>query len=71
MTKRCRYKARGLVTVTAILNGWYMVWWRGFASGGYTIMARDTVIHDTGMIIAGTDKGRGVMAHGAILTICG
>ena len=71
MTKRCRYKACGLVTVTAITVGRHMVWWRRFASGGYAIMTRCTVIHDACVIIAGTDKGCGVMAHGAILAIRG
>ena len=63
MTKRSRYKTCGLVTVTAITVGRHMVWWRRFASGGYAIMTRCTVIHDACVIIAGTDKGRGVMAH--------
>ena len=71
MTKRCRYKACGLMAATAITVSWYMVWWRRFASGGYTIVARNTVIHNTCVIIAGTDKGRGVMAYGAILAIRG
>ena len=26
MIKRCRYKARGLVAVTAITVGWHMIW---------------------------------------------
>lgn len=69
MTKRCRYEARGLVTVTAIAVGRHMVRWRRFASGGNTIMARGAVIHDTCVIIAGTDKGSRVVTNGAILTI--
>jgi hypothetical protein len=69
MTKNSWYKARGLVTVTAITVGWHMVRWRRFASGGYTVVARGAVIHDTSVVICGTDKGCGVMAHGAIFTI--
>ena len=63
MTKRCRYKACGLVTAAAITVGWYMIRWRCFASGGNAIMTRGTVIHDACVIIACTDKGCGVMAH--------
>ena len=69
MTKSSRYKARGLVAVTTITVGWYMIRWRRFASGGYAIMTGNTVIHDARVIIFGTNKGCGVMAHGAILTI--
>lgn len=69
MAKRGRYESCGLVTVTAITVCRHMVRWRRFASGGNTIMASGAVIDDTCVIIAGTDKGRGVMARGAILTI--
>ena len=64
MIKRCRYKTRGLVAVTAIPVSWYMAWC--FACCGNTVMAGRTVIHDARVIIFGTDKGRGVMAHGTI-----
>ena len=53
MIKSGRYKTRGLVTVTAITVGWYMVRWRRFAAGGYTIVARNTVINDALVIKAG------------------
>ena len=69
MSKSSWNKARGLVAVTAITVGWCMIWWRRFASGRYTIMARNTVIHDACVIICGTDKGCGVMAHGAVFAI--
>ena len=65
MIKRCRYKARGLVAVTAVTGRWNMV--QCFTYGGNTIMAGCTVIHDAGMIIFGADKGCGVMAHGTII----
>ena len=65
MIKGCRYKARGLVTVTAIPVGRYMAWC--FACCDNAIMARRTVIHDARVIIFGTDKGSGVMAYGTII----
>ena len=39
MVKGSRYKTRGLVAVTAITGGGHMVRWRGFSSGGCTIVA--------------------------------
>ena len=69
MTKTGGNKASGLVAVTAITVARYMVRrWR-FASGSYTIMAECAVIHDARVVICGTDKGHGVMTHGAILAI--
>ena len=63
MIKGRRYKARGLVAVAAITVGWHMVRWRHFSSGGYTIVARRTVINDALVIEPGISKGRGNMAH--------
>ena len=63
--KRRGQKTRGLVTLDAITVGWHMV--VGLSWGGITIVAGPTVINDTGMIELGTGKGRGVMAHRAIL----
>ena len=53
------------MAVAAIPVGWYMAWC--FACCDNAIMARRTVIHDARVIIFGTDKGRGVMAHGTII----
>ena len=39
MIKGCWSKACSLVAVTAITGGWHMVRWRGFSSGGCTIVA--------------------------------
>ena len=65
MTKCGRQETRGLVAVAAVLGGWYVYYW--FIYGGNTVMARRTVIHDARVVILGTDKGRGVMAHGTII----
>ena len=62
-----RYKAGGLVTVAAVIVGWNMVGWRHFSPGGYTIVARSTVINDALMIEPGISKGRRNMAYRAIL----
>ena len=40
---------------------------RGFPRGGNTVVARGAVINDIQVIKLGTGKGRGVMAHRAIL----
>ena len=39
MIKGCWSKACGLVAVNTISGGWHMVRWRGFSSGGCTIVA--------------------------------
>ena len=67
MIKGRGYKARGLVAVAAIAIGWHMVRWRDFSSGGCTIVARRTVINDALVIEPGISKGRGNMAHRAII----
>ena len=74
MIKGCRNKTHGLVAVTAITVGWYMVRWRNFSSGGCTIVARGTVINDALVIKPGIDKGRRNMAQRAIpagRNVCG
>ena len=53
------------MAVAAIPVSWYMV--ECFACCGNAIVARRTVIHDACVIIFGTDKGCGVMAHGTII----
>ena len=65
MIKGPRYKARGLVTDTAIIIGWHMG--ATFSSGDISIVTCRTVIHDTLVIKPGTGKGRGVVACRAIL----
>ena len=61
MTESGWYEARGLVAVAAIIVGGSVVRrWR-FTPGGDTIVASCAAIHDAGVIITGTDEGRGVM----------
>lgn len=67
MVKGRRHKARGLVAVAAVIVGWHMVRRRHFSSGGYTIVARRTVVSDSLMIEPGVGKGRRNMAYRAIL----
>ena len=64
MVKRCGQEARGHVALTAITDGRHME--GGFACCGTTV-TRSTVIHNTLVIKVGAGKGRGVVAHGAIL----
>ena len=66
MIKGSRYKARGLVAHAAIIVGWHVVGRWYFSSGGCTIVARRTAIHDASVIIFGTGKCCSVMACGAI-----
>jgi hypothetical protein len=68
MIKCPRYKTCGDVTHTTIIGRWHMV-------GGWFSCCRITVTSiastlNTSMIKLGTGKGRGVMAHGAILIVC-
>ena len=63
----CRLKARGLVAVSAITVGRHMA--GVFSDGGISIVTRSTgiIVTDQLVIKLGTGKGRGVMAHRAIL----
>lgn len=66
MIEGCRQEAGGDMAGTAIPVRRHMVRrWR-FASCRNAIVARCAIIHDACVIEAGTDKGRGVMAYGAI-----
>ena len=64
MIKRCRQETRGYVALAAITVGRDMEC--GFPCCGTTV-TRSTVIQDTLVIKVGAGKGRGVVAHGAIL----
>ena len=63
MIKDPGYKARGYVAHMAVIAGWHMVRGRCFARSRGAIVARRTVIDDTGMIEPGAGKGRSVMAQ--------